>query len=143
MSLLIPKELRKVVDQEQRNVDPEPADRVYYRHVMDGDRGYLVVREGVQCIKLDRPNQVIFQRFSEHDWAPDTTTVEIPVAAMIRVAFEADRELRRALGDYAGAKLTWENMDRAQKLRWEEQGPGKKAHLKRRLLFAAVKAALQ
>jgi hypothetical protein len=102
--------------------DPAPEDRVWYRHAREGNRGYMVERDGKKYIHLDRPNEVIEQPFRESDWQVDRETRPLNKHQVGRIAYEADSVAREALGEYEPRK-EWLSLTDAQRLAWMAGGP--------------------
>ena len=103
--------------------DPAPDDRIYYRHVREGQRGFMVERDGKQLIKLDRPNEEILRPFREHEWMLDREARPLNKHQIGKVSFEADKALCEALGEYDGSKRDWLSLTDEKRIRWIERGP--------------------
>lgn len=120
--------------------DPKPADRVYYRHLETGDRGYLVERNGKPAIKWDRP--------FAGDTSPDLTRWKkeddaVPLFSqhqIAMVAFAADKECCRALGQVDIAQRVWLDLSEKQRRDWMTDGPKTKVGPRRELYEAIVVA---
>jgi hypothetical protein len=120
--------------------DPADHERSYYRHVMTGDLGWMVRRDGKDCIRLDRPNQEIVKPFREQEWIPEHEHRPITRLQLVQIAYEADRKLCFFLGLHADARKEWASMREQDRLRWAQHGPG--AGPGRQLLFTRIMAAL-
>ena len=77
--------------------DPTPDQRTYYRSAEDGQRAYLVKRNGKDMVRLDRPMEEILRPL-DGSWRPDTQTYPFTAHQVAEVAFAADRAVaeRRA-----------------------------------------------
>lgn len=102
--------------------EPTPDQRRYYRDSQTGDRGYFVVREGRDMIRLDRPMEERLYPVSdrwerEHDYRPLTP------AQIAQVAFTADKELCRFLGLHEDARKDWSMQPERERIRFMHHGP--------------------
>lgn len=113
--------------------DPTPDERRYFRHTRTGDRAYLVWREGIQKLRLDRGLQeIVFPRTDE--WEEDLDRSQFTLQQIARVAWAADRQLLAALSRYQEARLEWQNLPEKTRLKFVEQGPtDPKVHLELRI----------
>lgn len=109
--------------------------REWYRNLTSGDRGY---REGDEMF-LDRvpPVQVTY---NEGEWAKEPGPSAMTERQIGRIAFIADRELCRMLGDHAKARREWLSLGEEEQLHWSKNGPA--APELRRQLFASIIEAL-
>lgn len=120
--------------------DPKPSDRVYYRHLETGDRGYLVEREGRPAIKWDRPFAGDTS-FELTRWKKEDDAVPLFSAHQVAmVAFAADKECCRALGIVDIAQRQWLDLSEKQRRDWMKDGPKAKLGPRRELYEAIVKA---
>lgn len=121
--------------------DPPLNKRVYYRHLETGDRGYLVERDGLPAIRWDRIADDTTHQLDRWKKEEDATPLfsEHNVAM---IAFAADKEVCRALGQVDIANRKWIDLSEAQRRDWMKDGP--KAKLgPRREVFEAIKKALR
>lgn len=102
--------------------DPEPHERLYYRHAVTGDRGWLVRRDGKDVIRMDRPHEEL-RTFREHEWKRDTETRPLTVYQVGQIAFAADRALAAALGNHQVARKGWMDITDDQRRQWVMAGP--------------------
>jgi hypothetical protein len=120
--------------------DPPPAKRVFYRHLETGDRGYMVERDGKPAIKWDRP----FAGDTTHEltrWKKEDDAVPLFSEHNIAmVAFAADKECARALGQVDIAQRQWLELSEKQRRDWMTDGPKVKLGPRRELYEAIVKA---
>lgn len=102
--------------------DPLPSERTYYRHVMTGDRGWLVRREGKDMVKLDRPMQDIV-RPANAEWQQEPARAPMTLAQVAQVMFEADKKLCYWLGLHLEARAEWASLLEEERLEWMEEPP--------------------
>lgn len=119
--------------------DPKESERVYYRHLETGDRGYLVEREGKPAIKWDRPMSTDYTHELAR-WKKEDDAVPLFSAHQIAmVAFVADKEVCRALGMLDVAQRNWLDLSEKQRRDWMKDGPCQRAKLgPRREVYEAV-----
>mgnify|MGYP001614797941 CR=1 FL=1 len=98
-------------------------ERVFYRHKMTGDRGYLVMVDGKQHIKYDRPYDPTTMKFSESEWEPDKHPEPFSIGQAILVASEADRALCNILGLYGEGRRSWQSMTENDRVKFILEGP--------------------
>lgn len=103
--------------------DPEPQDREWYTHRHTGERGFRVVRNGKDAIRLDRPTDPFAIRSMAEEWQRDEGWRPLTVHQRAQIAFEADRALCRALGMHAEAKKGWNELSDRERNVWVELGP--------------------
>lgn len=120
--------------------DPHPHQRVWYRSAVTGDRGWMVIRDGVDSIKLDRPNQEIVRPYYSSEWAAEKEHRPMTIAQVAQVAFAADRQLCTALQLYGQGKTQWIDLPEEKKIRWYNEGPKNPVRAK---LYLAVRKALE
>lgn len=104
------------------NWDPEPGKEEWYRDCVTADRGYLVRRNGVEMIKLDRPADNIVRPLSGHRWTIDKDVRPLSKHNVAQVAFVADRLLARFLGDHAD-KRDWHELKQRERIEFMDKGP--------------------
>ena len=121
--------------------DPKEHERTYYRSMSSGELGWMVRREGVDCIKLDRPAQEIVQRYDPAKWAPEAAHRPLTKYQLAQIAFEADKRLCFFTGRHDLARREWLSMKEEDRIRFTQLGPGLGPG--RRELFKAVMAALE
>jgi hypothetical protein len=120
--------------------DPQLSARVYYRHLETGDRGYLVERDGKPAIKWDRPMATdTTHELSKWKLEADATPL-FSAHQIAMVAFVADKEACRALGQVDIANRTWLDLTEKQRHDWMKTGPKAKLGPRRDLYEAVVKA---
>jgi hypothetical protein len=120
--------------------DPPPAKRVYYRHLETGDRGFLVERDGLPAIRWDRAMSAdtthqLDRWKKEVDEAPLFSAHQIAM-----IAFVADKEVCRALGQVDIAQRVWIDLTEKQRRDWMLSGPKAKVGPRRDVYEALVKA---
>lgn len=119
--------------------DPKPLERRYVRHAQTGELGYLVVRDGVQVVRLDNDRQEITRRYVPGDWVGEEIRRHLTPMAIGRIAFEADKALCRELGMHRLAARTWEKLPDGQRQDFAVRGPGGQ---RRDALWRAIRANL-
>lgn len=107
---------------EQLNYEPQPNQRDWYSHTRTGDRGYLVRRDGVDYVKLDRPNEEILKRHNG-EWHKDEEHRPMTTAQIAQVAYEADRKLCFFLGKHERARKEWVSLSDKERIAWMREGP--------------------
>lgn len=105
------------------NWDPKPAERTYYRSRHDGQRAYLVRRDGVDQLRLDRPQEELLRKFTDAEWSPDDQTYPMTPHQAARVAFIADRALCGVIGAHTEARDEWLSQKERARIRFMERGP--------------------
>ena len=134
-----PTALNRHPNSEEAN-DPPPNKREYYLHLETGDRGYLVTRDGKAAIKWDRA----MARDTTHELGKWKKMVdEVPLFSMHQiamVAFVADKEVCRALGQVDIAQRQWIDLSDKQRRDWMLDGPKAKTGPRRTVYSAIVKA---
>jgi hypothetical protein len=109
----------------------------YYRNAKTGDKAYLVERNGVTMVKLDRPNEEIIRRFIPEEWIPDNETKPF-TRAQVAMAIKAfDQKLCHFLGHVKLAKTSWKDMPEKERVEWIK-GIGPQKPLIRQLAFQAL-----
>jgi hypothetical protein len=101
--------------------DPRPDERKYYRSNDDGQRGYLVRREGKDRIRLDRPMEEIVVPL-DGKWTQDSKLHVMSKHAAAKIAYIADQALCKATGEY-GAKEEWIDLRDKERIRFMADGP--------------------
>src|SRR5262245_19057305 len=89
--------------------DPPAHEREYFRQASSGDRGYLVRRDGKDCIRLDRPEQELIFPLSGQ-WKRDEYGSLYLHDQIAQVAFNADRGMCALLGLHAESRLQWREL---------------------------------
>lgn len=110
---------------EQDNWDPKIAERTFFRSTANGDRGWLVRREGIYSIKLDRPMQDIIRPYRAHEWSQEKQSWPMQKIDKARIAFAADKELCKAIGLLTGTRTTWLDLTDEKRIEWMENGPSR------------------
>jgi hypothetical protein len=132
----------KAESPEPDEYDPPEYQRTYLRSVITGDRGWLVRRDGRQCVKLDRPNQDVCQPYRRDLWKGDAETRPYSISQMAQVAYEADRKLAQLEGRVQESRLGWLDMSETERIRWTKDGPKVKTGT-RRELYTAIMGVLR
>ena len=124
-----------------RHYDPPPHERQYVRENMSGELGWLVRREGKDCVKMDRPNEDIYRPFLEGRWQPERPASNLSDSQIAMVAHAADAALCRFIGMHGVANRDWLALTDRQKARWRQEGP--LSPDVRRNLYAAIQGVLK
>ena len=95
--------------------------RLYYRHTRDGTLGYLVQKDGRDFIAFDRAGEPVLKVFKHTDWIAEAEPRPLSDIAVTRIAFEADRELCRALG--MPQQKLWLNLHDDERIAFMQNGP--------------------
>jgi hypothetical protein len=103
-----------------KNWDPKPGEREYYRHQADGQRGYLVLRDGKDRIRLDRPMEDIHVPMD--GWVEDRKAHVMSAHAAAKIAYIADQALCAATGEYS-PKREWIDLGDKERIRFMKDGP--------------------
>lgn len=101
--------------------DPQPSERTYYRSREDGQRGWLVKRDGKDMVRLDRASEVIILPIDKFD--PDRQLHVMSKHQAAKIAFVADRALCAATGDYKASKVDWLDLTDKQRIKFMNNGP--------------------
>ena len=102
---------------------PAPSERTYYRSRQDGQRGYMVRREGKDMIRLDREMEEILHPMDPNTWKVDQQVHPINAYQLAQVAFEADRMLCRVTGRTLEGKKEWLSLKEQERVAWLQNGP--------------------
>lgn len=120
--------------------DPPEHQRQYFHNTKDGGLGYLVIENGVQKIRLDRPGQQIIRAYKPSEWTPAHEERKWTEAQITEVAFAADTVLNKLMGDHERARKVWYGLRDEERIAWIRQGPIKDPV--RRNLYRAIKDVL-
>jgi hypothetical protein len=135
-----PTALQRAPNSDEAN-DPPPNKREYYLHLETGDRGYLVERDGKPAIKWDRA-MARDTTHELHKWKKQID--EVPLFSLHQiamVAFVADKEVCRALGQVDIAQRLWVDLTEKQRRDWMMDGPKAKTG-PRRAVYKAILLAM-
>lgn len=113
----------------------------WYRSKKTGDRGKLEERDGEKVIVLDRPAADHVVPYNEAEWHEETAPRKYSMMELGQIAWSADRELLRVLGDYGRAGKKWGQLTEGERQRWIVKGPAQ--HQSRRDLFDAIMGVLR
>ena len=123
------------------NWDPPDHERVFYRHSTTGDLGWLVRRDGKDCVKYDRPAMDIVRPFRADEWIAELEYRPLTRLQLVQVAFEADKKLCYFLGRHELSRRQWLNLSENERIRWSTNGPPDTGG--RQELFQAIMASLE
>jgi hypothetical protein len=123
--------------------EPKPSERVYYRSKHDGQRAYLVKRNGVDMLRLDRPMEELLVDMAKDGggWEKDSQSYPVSAHQAAKIAFVADRALCAVLGERFEAREDWINLHEKERIRFMEDGPDVDGP--RDTLFLAIMGALK
>lgn len=114
----------------------------WYRSTVTGERGRLTEKNGELVLMLDRPGEPVPRRFDPRIWLLEAPRKPFMRAQLGQIAFAADAELARALGQVRDAERKWISMTNVQRNTWLHEGP-KGKHPLREKLFALIMEALE
>lgn len=126
--------------------DPPAHERVHYRHHLSGDLGYLVRRDGKDCIKYDRPGHdmvIPFTAKNVNEWVPCVMTVKLTPLQRAMIAYSADKQFCHFIGAQGAARRDWMNMSESERIRYMTDGPVGPSQEERRFLFDAILETLE
>jgi hypothetical protein len=103
--------------------DPPAHERQYFRNASSGDLGWLVRRDGQDCIKRDIASNDTFVPYREGQWRPEFRPYPLTTTQMAMVAFCADKELCRFLGLQSKSKMDWAALTDSERSQWINEGP--------------------
>lgn len=106
----------------EKDYFPEEHDRRWYRH-KNGQSGWFVKVGGKPCIKWDRVNEDIIVAFKKDEWTEEKRYRPHSISQVILVAYAADQQLCRLLGDHEKSRRAWEDMTEDQRIEWCQTGP--------------------
>lgn len=122
--------------------DPAVPDREYFREGKNGDRGYLVRRNGVDCIRLDRPMEEILKPKTDQ-WVRDEYGSLLLKSQITSVAFAADRAMCAFVGLHQESRVTWQDLTDKQRIEFTANGPPAGASVMRRKVYEAIFESLK
>ncbi len=108
--------------------------------VADGQIGFIVATpEGGVGVRLDRKAEELVVRYNPTEWQ---TATENPLQPMqiARIAYEADRALRQARGEYG--VTDWIAMKEGIRVEWLQGGGPPVKDAERRALYMGILRAL-
>lgn len=102
---------------------PAHSERTYYRSRQDGQRGFMVRRDGKDMIRLDREMEEILHPMDMNVWKADVQIHPINAYQLAQVAFAADREFCRVTGRTMEGKREWLSLKEKERVKWLQDGP--------------------
>jgi hypothetical protein len=124
----------------EKNFDPAPQEREWYRQVSSGELGWLVKRDGIEKIKMNRPDEDLVVPYRQGEWVPENEHRPMTIAQVAEICFVADRRLVTFTVN-PGLKKDWVDLTDEMKIQWMEKGPKKEQ--KRVALYKAITEALR
>lgn len=106
-----------------KETDPPADKRVHYKHRESEQRGYAVMRGGVEMLKLEGRDPEVTVRLDTTIWYVDREHRPINRVQASSVAFEADKRLCALLCMHQEAKREWVNLSGEEKVRFADFGP--------------------
>lgn len=100
--------------------DPAPHDRVYYRHAVRGDRGYLVLRADKPEIRLDLPRIEAYEKLTA-DWTREAKAPPMAPMQVAQILYAADVKLCFFLGIHNLPE--WDRLRDEERIRFMKHGP--------------------
>ena len=126
------------------DLDPPIHERVYYRHVENGQRAYAVTRAGLEKLRFDRgPHEEIIVPLDPKSWTVDKDVRPINATHLAEVAFAADRALCLRIALHREARKEWRDLNDRERLEWMKSGPGDDAHPMRIATWRAIRRSLE
>lgn len=125
---------------DQREWDPAPQEREWFRQSSSGNLGWLVRREGTDRIKLDRTGEDIVVPYRQGEWIPENEHRPMTIAQVAEICFLADRRLITYTHN-PGLKKDWGDLKDEEKIEWMERGPKKDPM--RAALYRAINDAMR
>ncbi len=122
-------------------VDEGEGNRDWYRRRSDHQLGYLVMRSGQQCIRLDRGSQEIVVPYRPGEWVHAKDERPFTKAQVAMMIFEWDRALCRSLGLVEEARRDWRQLRETERGVWIE-GIGPDKPKIRAIMFKAIWEAM-
>jgi hypothetical protein len=123
----------------EKNWDPAPQEREWYRESTTGELGYLVRRDGIDKVRMNRPDEEIIRPFRIGEWVPENERRPMTISQVAEICFIADRRLI-TYTESPGLAKTWHDLSDEVKIQWMETGPKKGAM--RIALYGAIKTAM-
>jgi hypothetical protein len=126
------------------NVEPEQKDRIYYRHVKTGELAYVVIRDGRNMLKTNRPSAPEY-----YDLPPDTTGGQwyldkerraLNGAQVAMIAYAADSVLTRCISHQQPKE--WATLTDEQRRVFTAHGPPKN-QVERYNLYSTIVESLK
>ena len=124
----------------EKDWDPAPQEKEWYREAATGELGWLVKRGGVERIKLNRPAEDIVRPFRQGEWVPEQERRPLTIAQVAEIAFVADNRLVTFIGN-PGLKKLWWDLNDEEKIWWMEKGPSKQPQ--QAALYKAITDAMR
>lgn len=121
--------------------EPTPSERQWYRSASTSDRGWLVRRDGMSFIRLDRPSQELLRPFRDHDWIAEVEHRPLTPHQVSEVCFAADRALCKVLGMHDLARKEWMTLTDRERIDFTANGPG--GEPRRRSAYLALRVKLE
>lgn len=128
---------------EEKDWDPLPYERTYYRDATTGDLGWMVRRKGVAHIHLDRALDKIERKYVPEHWVLDREPVPFTLGQVAQIQFAADCKVCYYTGKMQLSRRQWSNIPEEERLKFMKDGPDDKSpDQPRQRVFQAIRVAL-
>jgi len=117
----------------------EPKEWV--RSAVSGDLGFLIQKDGVTFVRLDRPQQNVDRIYREQDWVKESSPKWLSLHQRASVAYAADCKLRDVLGSRDPGRKDWSLLSHEERAQWMN-GP-KVSGIRRWVWEAIMEATLE
>jgi len=123
--------------------EPEPQNRVWYRHAAMGDIGWMVRSDGKDMIRLDRGADLgkhHLRPYKPGDWVQQEEHRPMTQHHLALITWSADRAVCKAMGFSRTAK-DWAELKDEERIEWIKHGPP--SGIERKVVFNAIQTALK
>ena len=120
--------------------EPKPHERQWFRHMVTGDKGYLIRQNGKDMIRLDRPQETNPKVYRPTDWVAEHQDRPLTMFHVAQICFAADKQFRFFTGEQRATKENWLDLNEEKRRLWMERGP---LRTDRADLYRAIKKALE
>lgn len=103
--------------------DPPDHEKLWVRHHLTGDRGYLVKRGGKDKVRMDRGPAEEIRDYRPNDWNLVDPPARMSLIQACKVSYEADRELCKFIGLHQQSRKEWLNLSEEHRIIWMKEGP--------------------
>ena len=104
------------------NYDPDPDKREWWRNNATGEKGYLVRRNGVEKVRLDRPQEEILRSFKGNAWTIDRDLKPLMLHTEAQMCHVIDQKLLVNLGYHDEADREWHELSEPERIRFMREG---------------------
>lgn len=107
----------------EKDWDPKDGERCWMSHSLTGEKGWIVKRNGRIHVRFNHGDWETTRAYNATQWIADKQHRHFNRQQIVKVAFEADRELCMLLGERKLAMRTWNKLTDAQRRSWMDKGP--------------------